>query len=300
MKFRGHESFAIRKGWLYKGMSNVKKEPLIFQGAAGNSMDVLGIGANMVKALRYWLMAVGLTTEPKSGKRNQSFTKLGDLIYNNDRYAEEIGTLWLIHYKLACNEDEATAWYIFFNLFNKQEFDYDDFYSAVKKYLNMQEDSKFNSKDRNIADRSISDDFSCIVNTYVQRSKLNPAKVHPENNIDCPLGELGLVDVIDKKKGIYKKTIPKSENIPLLILLAVIICNAEGKKEIRISELQNKEKSIGKIFNLDSITLINALYKLDSLGYIKVIRTAGLDIINIQTDITFEECVEEYYDSLNR
>ena len=26
-----------------------------------NPMDVLGIGANMVKALRYWLQAVGLT-----------------------------------------------------------------------------------------------------------------------------------------------------------------------------------------------------------------------------------------------
>lgn len=300
MKFRGHESFAIRKGWLYKGISNILKEPGVFQGAAGNSMDVLGIGANMVKALRYWLMAVGLTIEPKGGKKTQSLTKLGDIIYKNDRYMEEIGTLCLVHYNLACNEEEATAWYIFFNHFNKQEFDYDDFYSAVKKYLNMQDDDKFNTKDRQIADRSINDDFLCIINTYVQRSKMNPSKVHPENNIDCPLGDLGLIDIVDKKKGIYKKSTPKSENMPLLVLLAIIIKSSEGKKEIRISELQNKENSIRKIFNMDSITLINALYKIESLGYIKVIRTAGLDIINLQTDMTFEACVEKYYDNLNR
>ena len=53
MKFRGHETFFIRKGWLYKGMNNIVREPGVFQGAAGNPMDVLGIGANMVKALRY-------------------------------------------------------------------------------------------------------------------------------------------------------------------------------------------------------------------------------------------------------
>ena len=61
MKFRGHETFFIRKGWLYKGMSNIVKEPEVFQGAVGNPMDVLGIGANMVKALRYWLTATKLT-----------------------------------------------------------------------------------------------------------------------------------------------------------------------------------------------------------------------------------------------
>lgn len=300
MKFRGHETFFIRKGWLYKGMNNVKKEPGVFQGTAGNPMDVMGIGANMVKALRYWLITTGLTSEPKSGKKNQSFTELGNLIYNNDPYMEETGTLWLIHYMLASNEDDATSWFIFFNKFNKSEFDSDDFYSAVTKYLNMQDDDKFNNKDRQISERSIGDDFTCIINTYVSRARLNPAKVHPESNIDCPLGELGLVDVIDKKKGIYKKCTPTADSIPSLILLASIVNKYKNEKEIRISDLQSSECSIGKIYNLDSITLINALYKLEASGYIKVIRTAGLDVIHIETDKNFYDCIQAYYDELNR
>ena len=68
MKFRAHDTFFIRKGWLSKGMKYVQSKPDVFIAKDENPMDVLGIGANMVKALRYWLQAVGLTTEPNKGK----------------------------------------------------------------------------------------------------------------------------------------------------------------------------------------------------------------------------------------
>ena len=294
MKFRGHETFFIRKGWLYKGMNNVVKEPGVFQGAAGNPMDVLGLGANMVKSLRYWLIASGLTSEPKSGKRNQELTELGKIIYENDPYMEEIGSLWLVHYMLTANEDDATSWYLFFNEFNKTEFDIGDFRSCIMKYVRMQENASVPS------DRVIDDDFTCVMNTYVPRIRLNPAKVHPENNIDCPLGELELVDVVDKKKGLFKKTVPKLDMLPNLILLAAIINSNNNVKEIRISTLQSEKNQIGKLFNLDSISLINALYKLEKTGFIKVIRTAGLDVIQIETDMSFCDCVRAYYKELNQ
>lgn len=295
MKFRGHETFFIRKGWLYKGMSNIVKEPGVFQGVAGNPMDVLGIGANMVKALRYWLTTTKLTSEPKAGKKNQSLTELGKIIYENDAYMEEIGSIWLVHYMMATNMEDATSWYIFFNEFNKTEFTVEDFHSAVVKFVRMQEE------DVSVpSDRAIEDDFTCLMNTYVPRIKLNPAKVHPESNIDCPLGELGLVDVINKREGIYKKSVPKLDMLPQMILLAAIINGADGNKEIRISSLQNDKCQIGKVFNLDSIILINALYRLETTGLIKVIRTAGLDIIRIETDMNFLDCVKAYYAELNQ
>ena len=104
MKFRAHDTFFIRKGWLSKGMKYVEQSPDVFISKEDNPMDVLGIGANMVKALRYWLQAVGLTEEPNKGKRVQSFTVLGKSIFENDRYIEELGTLYLLHYKLATNK----------------------------------------------------------------------------------------------------------------------------------------------------------------------------------------------------
>ena len=55
----------------------------------------------MVKALRYWLQAVGVTQEATKGKRVQSLTALGREIFNNDKFIEELGTLYLLQYQLA-------------------------------------------------------------------------------------------------------------------------------------------------------------------------------------------------------
>lgn len=290
-KFRAHDTFFIRKGWLYKGMKNILIQPDVFISNTENPMDVLGIGANMVKAMRYWLQVVGLTTEPKSGRRTQTLTELGRIIYDNDNYIEEMGTLWLLHYRLATTIKEATAWYFFFNEFNLSEFDRDDFILAINNYIRLNGDE--------VSERSLEDDFNCIINTYVPRIKLNPKKVQPESNIDCPLGELGLIDISNKKEKRYKKSYSKKDTIHPLILLAVIIDNAEGQKEIKIASLQNDVMNVGKIFNLDIITLTNLLYKIELLGYLKVIRTAGLDIIRIDTDMDFLGCVAEYYRQIN-
>jgi len=294
MKFRAHDTFFIRKGWLYKGMKNVAADPAVFMGVNGNPMDILGIGANMVKALRYWLQAVELTAEtidPDSRRRVQNLTPFGEAVYECDKYIEEMGTLWLLHYKLASNADEATAWYYFFNEFRLNEFSRDDFVVQLNSYIRM--------NDNEVSERSLDDDYNCIVNTYVPRIKSNPEKVRPESNIDCPLGELGLIGIINKKSRLYKKCTPKKDTLHPLILLAVILDNANGETEIKISAIQNDKGNAGKIFNLDIITLVNLLNKIELMGYIKVVRTAGLDVIRIENEMSFLDCIREYYRIIN-
>jgi hypothetical protein len=292
MKFRGHETFYIRKGWLYKGISNVCKDGNVFMGSSGNPMDVFGIGSNMVKSLRYWLQAVGLTEENQKGKRYQKLTPLGEVIFECDNYFQEVGSIWLMHYRLSTNKDLATSWYIFFNHFDYIEFSKEDFCNRVVKYVRMQKDFK-----ELPANRTIEDDFNCLINTYLPKVKINSKKVNPENNIECPLADLGLIDISNKEKKVYRKSKPSVENIPLLVFLAVILDNANSK-EIPISNLLNDRCNVGKVFNLDNVTLINILYDLEKLDYIKVIRTAGLDVIRLNTDISFLECVKKYYESL--
>lgn len=291
MKFRGHETFFIRKGWISKGIKNVLKDPEVFMGANGNPMDILGMGANMVKSLRYWLQAVQITEEPNSGKRYQKLTALGKAIHENDPYMEEIGTLWLLHYKLCTNEKDATAWYYFFNLFRLSEFDKDDFVRHITAFLRM--------NDEEVSDRSLEDDYNCIINTYVPRIKSNPEKIQPESNIDCPLGELGLIDIVDKKAKLYRKSTPKKAMIPPLIVLSIIVDQAHGEREIKIASLQNDICNVGKVLCLDVITLTSILYDLELMGYLRVIRTAGLDVIHIERNLTFIQCVEAYYKTIN-
>lgn len=292
MRFRAHESFFIRKGWLYKGLKNVRRKPNVFTDKDENPMDILGIGANMVRSLRYWLQAVRLTDEPKAGTKNQTFTKLGQIIWDNDTYIEEMGSLWLLHYQLATNEEEATAWYYFFNEFKMSEFKKEDFVLSLSNHTKIKYEAE-------IADSSYEGDFDCIINTYVSRLKSNPEKVHPESNIDCPFGELGLVDIVNKKNKVYQKSKPSKDSLHPMIVLAVILDRAQGQGEVRISSLLNDPSNIGKVFNLDIIALTNHLYKIQQMGYVKVVRTAGLDVIRINTTMDFFQCVKKYYEEIN-
>ena len=149
------------------------------------------------------------------------------------------------------------------------------------------------------SERSVSDDYKCIISTYYQ--KHNSEKINPEDNIGSPLTELGLVDFLFTKSGnrYYKKVMIKEALLPDLIALAIILKCSDGNKEIKISNLLNKHKSLGKAFNLDMVRIINILYRLEKKNYVKVIRTAGLDVVKILTDMDYDECVKEYYKILD-
>ena len=291
MKFRGHETFFIRKGWLTKGMKNMVNDPEVFITKEYNPSDVLGLGTNMVKSLRYWLQAFGLTTEPKHGRRRQTLTDFGKFVYEKDRYIQELGTLQLLHYKLCTNEDLATAWYYFFNEFGLLEFSREDFIRDIDNFLKMQNIT--------VAVRSLEDDFNCIVNTYLPRYKMG-YKFDPEANNDSPFGELGLLDIVDKKRKIYKKGSSAVDSFNQWVILAIIMDNNQDKKEeISLNDLLTGVGNIGKVFNLDSVTMLEILHNVEKSGVIKIVRTAGLDVIHINKIMTFDECVEKYYEEID-
>lgn len=291
MKFRAHETFSIRKGWLNKGMKHVVKDPSVFVSKEYNPMDVLGIGSNMVKALRYWLPAVGLSCSPK-GKSAQFLTDFGKIVYENDPYIEELGTLWLLHYNLVKQPAVATSWYFFFNHFQLSEFNKEDFTVALVNFAKMNGGGE-------LPVRSLEDDFNCIINTYMPRYKTVPSKDDPESNMDCPLSDLGLIDYHNRNARTYKKAIPAAYTIDPMIALAVIIDNSNGRKEIPLAEIQNKQGNLGKVFNLDTITMLSVLNAAERAGYVEVVRTAGLDQLHIVSEYSFLECVQLYYEKLS-
>ena len=282
-----------KEGWLSKGMEHVVAKEDLFVDKNENPMDVLGIGSNMVKALRYWLQAVGVTQEATKGKRVQSLTALGREIFNNDKFIEELGTLYLLQYQLAKQSEEATAWYYFFNEFTMSEFTREEFVQGLQNYIRMSDDAS------TVAIRSLNDDFTCIVNTYLPRYKSNPSKVSPENNIDCPFGELGLIDIANKKQKSYKKAIPAAKSFSPWVIYAVIMDQANGRREISLNELLTKPKNIGKVYNFDAITMLDVLHEVENAGLIKIIRTAGLDVIHLVEQMTFDDCVKKYYETID-
>ena len=183
-----------------------------------------------------------------------------------------------------------------------QEFTKDDFVRALGNYLAL------NAPEAAPSDRSITDDFNCIASTYIPRNKSNPGKISPENNIDCPLGELGLIDIANKEKKVYKKSIPPAKIFHPFIVQAMILRGMAQQKnvsdksqqlEIEINSLLHGKNSIGKVFNLDTITLLDVLRNAEHRKVLKIIRTAGLDVVQLDACCPAIECVRKYYQDLN-
>jgi len=88
MRFGGHETFPIREGWLNKGLRLLIDEPekLVDEYYA----DWLGVGRNMGKSIKHWLVATGLATPistTRSTKKSRlQETELGKLISKYDPY----------------------------------------------------------------------------------------------------------------------------------------------------------------------------------------------------------------------
>lgn len=269
MKFKGHESFYIRRGWLYKGLKHVRKREDIF--LAKDAMEELGLGSNMVKSLRYWLQATGLTKEiSEGGRRIQRLTPLGNLVWKHDPYMEEMGTLWLLHLELASNRDLATSWYEFFNEFSMQEFQKEDFV-------------RFLQGKAEAAESSLSSDFDCLMSTYIPRSLLK-GKVDPESNMECPMGNLQLIGCASAKEKIYRRQPINGSSVPECIFMSGLLKEPEGRTEISLQEIlsgRQDKPGIGRMFQLDLVALLEVLYKLEKREALKVVRTAGLDVVRL-------------------
>ena len=71
LNFSGHETFPFRYTWLPKGIQAILKDEHIFQ--RDDAMAQLGVGKNMVSAIRYWCRVLGLTNKDD----NDRVTELG-------------------------------------------------------------------------------------------------------------------------------------------------------------------------------------------------------------------------------
>ncbi|MCR5455444.1 MAG: DUF4007 family protein, partial [Bacteroidales bacterium] len=109
--FSGHESFPCRTLWLKKGYDFIDSDENF---NADDAVVKLGVGKNMVSAIRYWYKAFGF---------NSDFSNVADFILKNkfgkDEFLEDLGTLWLLHF-LIVYYNYASLYNIVFSMFQKE------------------------------------------------------------------------------------------------------------------------------------------------------------------------------------
>lgn len=300
MYFAKHQTFHIRDGWLYKGMKAIQDEPTIF--LAEEAPEELGLGKNMVEALRFWMQATGLTKEDfEGGRKTQRLTTLGDFIYEFDPYLELDGTLWLIHHQLVCSRDFATSWYWFFNHYIPTRFDSENFIDRLDQWINIQSDI-----DKQYSHNTLRRDFDCLVRTYLKSNR----ETSPEDLMESPLASLGLLsgyserdEHTQKKFKIYRFEQGDPKTIPPLVLLYVLLRSQEEKRksnqQVPIQVALREAKNVGRTFNIGMTTLEMILSELADRvpkWRVQLTRTSGLDQMTLP-NAAAEEILHTYYES---
>lgn len=292
-KLKGNETFNIREGWLNKGMRAIHEHPDIF--SSDNAADVLGVGTKMVKAIRFWLLASGLAHEQinRNARRTLHYTRnLGEIIMEHDRYFEDIFTLWIIHYNIVKHEDMCTIWALFFNYFSADEF------SKSAMVESMADEFKKRFESAKSVHNSIEDDCGSILKMYTVISEEN---IDPEDNTLSPFAELGLIKRSDTDKNVYLKLHPLIDTLDRHVVLYIMADNLDhDKNSVSFDALINAPDNVGRVLNFDRNLLNEYLDRLKQDGYITINRTAGLDMVYFNENITPADVLRAYYNQRER
>jgi len=296
LRFSGHDSFQCRNLWLKKGYdfvssSSEKSSPFNEDLAV---ID-LGVGKNMVSSIRFWMKAFDMIDD-----EDEQPTSLATYLFANggkDPYIEDLGTLWLLHYKLI-SKSEASIYNLVFNKFRKQRIEF------KKNHLINFLISECEKLGENHSPNSIETDVGVFLKSYVapdpKEGKKNIEDHYASLLIDLNLVkkiENYIVDKFEKDKDWYKIESSERESLPIEIFLYVILDNADVLgKSISFQKLLNADNSPGNVFVMTPDALVSKISELtrkyDGIVYKE---DAGVRELQINGEFNKESILDQYY-----
>ena len=272
IKLKKNETFYIREGWFEKAINTINDQNVnIFYKNEG--ISYLGIGSNMVKGLKYWLKAAGIITG-----LNNELTDFGKLLYEYDRYLDDLFSWFMIHYFLTINKEECPVAY---EVFNSGFMSFDKI--GMIDYLMKQ----FSQEDNSINKKYVDADLNVFVKSYVNEDTFS----NPEDNYICPLSRLKL---IKKERDVYKKNRPIYSSLSYLIVFFCLQQIYRGKP-FDIEESMQVNNSPVKIFNLDKYMYLRYLDDARKNGLITINRTAGLNTVYFERKLSLSDLFAEKF-----
>jgi len=181
--FGRHETFPLRFGWLTKGFGAWCDRQSVFD--EDDATVQLGVGNNMVSAIRYWMLASQVIAIKN---RSLVATEIGNKLFGAngwDRYLEDDSTIWLVHWLIASNAAEATTPFWFFNRFHKTEFTSKEVKDALGEFVRQHFPQSRTSPS------TLKSDVALLLRMY-EPSQVSRA-VPLEEALDSPMALLGLM-----------------------------------------------------------------------------------------------------------
>ncbi len=298
--FAGHQTFPFRYTWLKKGVDGVRKDPEVF--GKEDAMVTFGVGKNMVESIRHWGVAIGTLEEdpavPNNRGRQLRATDLGAALFADngwDPYLEDVGTLWLIHWRLTSTPEPATTWWWIFNQYPGTDFTRRELQGQLERLVEQLGIARVSSA-------SLKRDTDCFIRTYAPSRR---ARTVQEDTLDCPLIELGLLREGSDHQS-YQIVRGTHPTLPLPIFgyaLATYLERRGGQAHsVSLNELAFGEGAPGRVFGLNEaglLTRVEALGPLtrDALSYDE---TAGLKQIFLHESLQPRTLLELYYEAFRK
>lgn len=276
MNFSGHETFPFRYSWLPKGFALLRKDRDSLTNPEG-AMVELGLGKNMVRSLRHWLLATRLC-EPIEGRgRGVQLTQLAHSLFDEengwDRFIEDPGTLWLLHWHLCATPERATTWHVAFSYVRGREFTKKDLLNVIGDYIADRAEPP-------VAEKTLQRDVDCFLRCYAS----DTSEEVPEDSLSCPLGELDLIGrVPDADRGdVYAfargPQLSLDDRLLAWCLTDYWERTHERAESLSFDRLAYAPGSPGMILRLDDISLAQRLDRLEEVtgGLLHFSESAGI------------------------
>jgi hypothetical protein len=188
-RFSGHESFPLRYAWLPKAVRAISNDPRAFADEE-DAMVELGLGKNMVRALRFWVQAAGVAESDANGLKVTEFGHAILIDSRGDPFLEDIRTLWLLHWKLSTQVREALfAWDYLINRWQEPEI----WRSRVIGAFQLEVEAM----GRKLSRVTLEQHFDVFMHTYVA-SRARKAEAQ-EDSLDCPLVQIRLIEQVGER-----------------------------------------------------------------------------------------------------
>ena len=255
--FARHETFHPRYGWFRKAYAVTKLDPQIF--TREDAPVLIGVGKNMVRAIRFWGLAAKLIVEDRQGPGFIP-TEFGRALFGEsgwDPYMEDPGTLWLLHWQLLAPPSLLPVWWIAFNEFHPVEFTDEVLDHAVAVGL-----ESVGEWEKQPHPSSVKKDVSALLRTYApaERSKRSGHSI--DDLLDCPLRELGLIRR-SQATGSYRFVLGAKPTLPPEIVsyavLDYLARTDTGGNTATLSRLAHEPGAPGHAFKLAEADLFDAL-----------------------------------------
>lgn len=272
--FSGHESFAVRYGWLPKLYETVNADPLVFS-SDERAILALGLGRNMVKSIRFWGDAFGLT---RLEGRSVVATQFAHRLFSPggfDPYLEDPNSLWRLHWRISTHAGIG-AWVVVF----QETFDPEIARERLVERLRARAATSRGA----ITVSTATAHADMLIRTY--DSGDGEATAAAEESLGSPFQELGLLSAgISAGKQVVRLTRGRRRDLaPSSLAFAIHRFwqgTASGERTLSLRSLLLDRRSPGVIFRMDENELLHKLEGICAATSAVTLREDGVGGINL-------------------